>query len=54
MLFDMVKKATFQMRLRWEPGTVVMGDNMATQHFAVGDHYPQLREMPRVTVLPAA
>jgi taurine dioxygenase len=54
MLFDMVKNATFQMRLRWEPGTVVMWDNMATQHFAVGDHYPQLREMHRVTVLPAA
>ncbi len=50
----MVKNATFQMRLRLPPGTVVMWDNMATQHFAVGDHYPQVREMHRVTVLPAA
>ena len=30
----------YQMRVKWRPGTVVMWDNWATQHYACGDHYP--------------
>ena len=40
----------FQMRVRWQPGTVVVYDNLATQHHAVGDHFPAVREMNRVTI----
>lgn len=50
VLFDAVKNPRHQMRLRWQPGTVVMWDNWTTQHFASGDHYPQKREVQRVTV----
>ena len=50
-LFEMVRNPRFQMRMRWEPGTVVMWDNWATQHFAAGDHYPTYnREVHRVTL----
>lgn len=49
-LYAQVRNPRFQMRLRWTPNTVVMWDNWATQHFACGDHYPQRREVQRVTV----
>ncbi len=34
----------------WAPGTVVIWDNLASQHHAVGDHYPAVRAMDRVTI----
>jgi taurine dioxygenase len=47
----MIRNPRFQMRVRWEPGTVVLWDNWATQHFTSGDHYPTYdREVHRVTV----
>ncbi len=50
VLFDAVKNPRHQMRLKWQPGTVVIWDNWTTQHFASGDHYPAKREVQRVTV----
>ena len=50
-LFAFARHPRFQMRLRWQPDTVVIWDNWTTQHFASGDHYPMHeREMHRVTV----
>lgn len=50
-LYSAVRNPRFQVRIRWEPGTVVIWDNWATQHFAVGDYFPQHeREVQRVTV----
>lgn len=50
-LFAFARHPRFQMRLRWQPNTVVIWDNWSTQHFASGDHYPMHeREMQRVTV----
>jgi alpha-ketoglutarate-dependent taurine dioxygenase len=31
----------------WEPDTVGIWDNYATQHLAVADHYPQARMVQR-------
>jgi taurine dioxygenase len=38
------------MRHRWQPDTIAIWDNRSTQHFAVGDYYPQHRLMHRITV----
>ena len=51
-LYTAVRNPRFQVRIRWRPGTVVIWDNWATQHFASGDFHPfHEREVQRVTVL---
>jgi len=40
----------FQVRFKWEPGSVAFWDNRCTQHYAVADYYPQHRLMHRVTI----
>jgi len=49
-LFALVVVPEFQARLRWEPGTVAIWDNRSTQHYAVGDYFPQHRKLHRITV----
>ena len=40
----------FQVRFRWEPGSVAFWDNRCTQHQAVWDYFPDLRSGYRVTI----
>lgn len=40
----------FQVRFKWEPGSVAFWDNRCTQHYAVADYFPQHRLMHRVTI----
>lgn len=50
-LFARIHNPRVQVRVRWRPGTVVIWDNWATQHFASGDYFPQHeREVQRVTI----
>ena len=44
------KQLAFQVRVHWEPGTVLFWDNWATQHHAVWDYFPQDRWGERVSV----
>ena len=40
----------YQLRVKWQPNTIVMWDNRLVQHYAPHDYYPQRRTMERVTV----
>lgn len=46
-LFEWVRSPEFQVRFTWQPGSVVLWDNLATQHFAIPD-YTERRIMHRV------
>ena len=50
MLTGLAKTPEYQVRLRWEPNTLVIWDNRSTQHYAVGDYHPHYRLMHRVTL----
>lgn len=50
-LFDLINRPDHHMRLRWQPGTVVIWDNRGTQHYAVADYLPHRRVMHRVAVV---
>ncbi len=50
MLFDIINRPDHQVRLRWQPGTVAIWDNRATQHYAVSDYPDDRRVMHRVAV----
>ena len=52
MLFAHISKTPgLQCRVTWEPGTVVMWDNRAVQHFAVHDYAPHERLGERVSIV---
>jgi taurine dioxygenase len=48
-LFASIYVPEFQARLRWEAGTLAVWDNRSTQHYAVGDYFPQHRKLHRIT-----
>lgn len=43
------RSLSLQVRVRWEPGTVLFWDNWATQHHAVWDYFPEPRWGERVS-----
>lgn len=49
-LYSRAQIPEFQLRVKWEPHTVVMWDNRSTHHYAPHDYYPQRRTMNRVTI----
>jgi taurine dioxygenase len=42
---------TTHCRVKWQTNTLVLWDNIATQHHAVWDYYPQRRHAERVSVM---
>ena len=49
-LFGRAQIPEYQLRVRWQPDTIVVWDNRAVQHYAPHDYYPQRRSMDRVTI----
>ncbi|MCB0014733.1 MAG: TauD/TfdA family dioxygenase [Anaerolineales bacterium] len=49
-LYQQATIPEYQLRVQWQPHTIVMWDNRSTQHYAVHDYYPQRRRMLRITV----
>jgi len=50
MLFRHVETPEFQVRFRWQPGSIAFWDNRCAQHRALWDYYPNRRYGHRVTV----
>ncbi|MFI6940354.1 TauD/TfdA dioxygenase family protein [Streptomyces sp. NPDC050418] len=40
----------FQIRFHWEPDSIAIWDNIATQHYAVNDYFPARRVMERIAI----
>lgn len=49
-LYSRAQIPEYQLRVKWQPHTVVMWDNRSTQHYAPHDYFPQRRTHNRVTV----
>lgn len=49
-LYDEVKRPEYQVRFRWQPGSIAFWDNRSTQHYGVAD-YRGFRHLERVTVV---
>lgn len=49
-LLGQTLRPEYQLRVSWEPHTIVMWDNRSVQHYAPNDYSPQRRRMERVTI----
>jgi taurine dioxygenase len=49
-LLDSINRPDHQVRLRWQPNTIAIWDNRASQHYAVADYPKYRRTMHRVAV----
>ena len=49
-LFAQAAVPEYQLRVKWQPDTMVLWDNRSVQHYAPHDYYPQRRSMERVTI----
>lgn len=50
-LFRQAQIPEYQVRFRWEAGSIAFWDNRATQHYAVSDYYPSPRQAERVAIV---
>jgi taurine dioxygenase len=51
LLFEHMAQPEFQVRWRWQAGTVAFWDNRWAQHCALADYFPARRRMRRATIL---
>jgi taurine dioxygenase len=49
-LFSLALVPEHQARFRWQPHSLAVWDNRSTQHYAVGDYFPQHRKLHRITI----
>lgn len=50
LLYSLARIPEYQLRVRWQPRTVVFWDNRSTQHYAPHDYYPHKRFLERITI----
>jgi taurine dioxygenase len=53
LLHELVLQARipeFQVRFRWQRDSVAIWDNIAVQHYAINDYFPQRRVMERIAI----
>ncbi|ACU74600.1 Taurine dioxygenase [Catenulispora acidiphila DSM 44928] len=51
VLFRQASVPEYQVRFKWEPGSIAFWDNRAVQHYAVSDYFPRRRVMERAAIL---
>ena len=51
MLFRQAHFPEYQVRINWDPGTIIFWDNRSAQHYAVSDYWPNRRRAERVTII---
>ena len=51
LLFQQASVPEYQVRFKWEAGSIAFWDNRAVQHYAVSDYFPQRRVMERAAIL---
>jgi len=52
LLFDhIIQGLSFQIRVQWQPDTVVFWDNRVVQHHAAWDYFPEVRRGYRATAI---
>ncbi|MFC7221197.1 TauD/TfdA dioxygenase family protein [Streptomyces polyrhachis] len=51
LLFRQVSFPEYQVRFRWEVGSIAFWDNRSTVHYGVNDYFPSCRIMERATIL---
>ena len=49
-LYQHAMRPEFQIRFRWEPGSIAFWDNRATWHYALNDYPGERRLMHRITI----
>ncbi|MGK9251417.1 MULTISPECIES: TauD/TfdA family dioxygenase [Paenibacillus] len=49
-LFRQAHVPEYQVRFRWEPHSIALWDNRATQHYAASDYFPNRRVAERVSI----
>lgn len=49
-LYEHATRPEFTTRFSWEPGSIAMWDNRATQHIAINDYHGHRRLMHRITL----
>lgn len=49
-LFHWCEQPEYQVRMKWQPGSVAFWDNLQVLHYAVNDYHGQRRVMQRISV----
>ena len=50
-LFAQANTLEYHCRLHWHPNSIAMWDNLAVQHYASSDYWPDVRVMERASIV---